>query len=63
MRLLSDYSKEFNKWFAVWLGGKPQLIEAKLDKPTDYAAIFEISNREQEFDEDLLGTQGVLPKT
>jgi len=48
VRLLSNYPKDFNKWFAAWLGGKPQMVEVALEKPTDYAAIFEISNQELE---------------
>lgn len=48
VRLLSNYPKDFNKWFASWLGGKPQMVEVALGKPTDYAAIFQISNRELE---------------
>jgi DNA-binding NtrC family response regulator len=48
IRLLTNYSPEFNAWFAKWLGGKPQLCEVELPKPTDYASIFEIANRELE---------------
>ncbi|TWU41877.1 sigma-54 interaction domain-containing protein [Novipirellula artificiosorum] len=48
VRLLTNYSSEFNGWFAKWLGGKPVVREVKLDKPTDYAAIFEIANQELE---------------
>lgn len=48
IRLLSTYPHDFNKWFATWLGGKPQVVEVTLGKPTDYAAIFEIANRELE---------------
>jgi DNA-binding NtrC family response regulator len=46
--LLSNYPKEFNRWFAEWLGVKLTFIEVELAKPTDYAAIFEIANREIE---------------
>ena len=48
IRLLTNYSHEFNGWFAKWLGGKTQLCEVELSKPTDYASIFEIANRELE---------------
>jgi DNA-binding NtrC family response regulator len=48
VRLLTNYPKEFNKWLAAWLGGNPQVVEVNLDKPTDYATIFEIANGELE---------------
>lgn len=48
IRLLSNYAHEFNGWFAKWLGQKTQIREVELAKPTDYAAIFEIANRELE---------------
>jgi DNA-binding NtrC family response regulator len=48
IRLLSTYPKDFNKWFAAWVGAKPQMVEVTLAKPTDYTAIFEIANRELE---------------
>lgn len=48
IRLLTNYSHEFNGWFAKWLGEKAQLREVELAKPTDYSAIFEIANRELE---------------
>ncbi len=48
IRLLTNYAHEFNSWFAKWLGGKTQLRENELAKPTDYSAIFEIANRELE---------------
>lgn len=46
VRLLTNYPSEFNNWFAKWLGGNPILREVSLNKPTNYAAIFEIANRE-----------------
>jgi DNA-binding NtrC family response regulator len=48
IRLLTNYPHEFNNWFAKWLGGNPRIREVELAKPTDYAAIFEIANRELE---------------
>jgi len=48
IRLLTNYSSEFNGWFASWLKVKPKICEVALDKPTDYAAIFEIANHELE---------------
>ena len=46
IRLLTNYPSEFNDWFAKWVGGKPIVREVRLEKPTDYSAIFEIANRE-----------------
>ena len=48
IRLLTNYRREFNKWFATWLGVKPEIVEVDLGKPTDYATIFEIANHELE---------------
>lgn len=48
VRLLSNSDRDFNKWFATWVGGKPEVIEVTLDKPTDYSAIFEIANGQLE---------------
>jgi hypothetical protein len=48
VRLLSNYSPDINKWFAAWVGGSPTVIEVSLDNPTNYAAIFDIANRELE---------------
>ena len=48
VRLLSNSDKDFNKWYMSWLGGKHQLIEVELEKPTDYAGIFEIANSQLE---------------
>ncbi len=46
VRLLSNYSAEWGKWFVAWLGVKAELIQVALDKPTDYAAIYRIANGE-----------------
>jgi DNA-binding NtrC family response regulator len=48
IRLLTNYRKDFNKWFAAWLGVKPEIVEVNLEKPTDYSTIFQIANRELE---------------
>ena len=46
VRLLSNYSAEWGKWFVAWLGVKAELVQVALDKPTDYAAIYRIANGE-----------------
>lgn len=46
--LLSNYSKDFNKWFAAWLPMRPSIVAVDLEKPTDYAGIFKIASRELE---------------
>jgi len=46
VRLLTNYPTEFNSWFAKWLGVKSEVVGVDLKKPTDYAAIFDIANRE-----------------
>ncbi|HBN75948.1 MAG TPA: AAA family ATPase [Planctomycetaceae bacterium] len=46
IRLLSNYDKNWNTWFKAWLKKPVKIIEVELNKPTDYAAIFEITNRE-----------------
>ncbi|MBL8854470.1 MAG: hypothetical protein JNK57_10930 [Planctomycetaceae bacterium] len=48
IRLLTNYPHDFNLWFAKWLGGSPVVREVTLNKPTDYAAIFQIANQELE---------------
>jgi DNA-binding NtrC family response regulator len=46
VRLLSNYSPEFNKWFASWAGTNVEVQKVDLEKPTDYSAIFDIADRE-----------------
>ena len=46
VKLLTNYPKEFNKWFATWVGGKPEMVEVDLEKPTNYQTIFEIANKQ-----------------
>jgi DNA-binding NtrC family response regulator len=46
VRLLSNYESQWNKWFQSWLKTPATLIQVELAKPTDYSAIFEITNRE-----------------
>ena len=46
VRLLSNYSAEWGKWFVAWLGVKADLVQVVLDKPTDYAALYRIANGE-----------------
>ncbi|MBL8889738.1 MAG: sigma 54-interacting transcriptional regulator [Planctomycetaceae bacterium] len=48
VRLLTNYPHDFNLWFAKWIGGSPVVREVALNKPTDYAAIFQIANQELE---------------
>lgn len=46
VRLLSNYDKEWNKWFQDWLKTPTELIKVDLEKPTDYSKIFEVVDRE-----------------
>lgn len=46
IRLLSNYDPDYNRWFQSWLGVPTTLREVELTKPTDYSAIFQISERE-----------------
>ena len=46
IRLLSNYDSEWNGWFQSWVGQSAEIIEVELAKPTDYARIFEITDRE-----------------
>lgn len=46
IRLLSNYDSSWNRWFQAWLGVPTKIREVELAKPTDYSAIFEISDRE-----------------
>ncbi len=48
IRLLSNYAANWNKEYLSWLGVKAKLVPVGLKKPTDYASIFEIANRELE---------------
>jgi hypothetical protein len=42
VRLLSNYSAEWGKWFVGWLSVKADLVQVALDKPTDYVVrVFE----------------------
>ncbi len=36
VRLLSNYDKDWNKWFLAWLKTPTTMIEVELEKPTDY---------------------------
>lgn len=44
IQLLSNYQPSWNKKYATWLGAKNEVIPAKLEKPTDYKAIFEVAD-------------------
>ncbi len=47
IRLLSNYPKEWNKWYLAWLGMKSAtIIPVELLKPTDYVAIYRIADAE-----------------
>lgn len=46
VRLLSNYDKEWNKWFQSWLNTPTELTQVDLEKPTDYRGIFGIVDRE-----------------
>ena len=46
VRLLSNYSSEWNKWFQTWLKIPATLVEVELKKPTDYATIFKVSDQQ-----------------
>lgn len=46
VRLLSNYPSEFNSWYERWLGVRAEIVGVELRKPTDYAAIFDLANRE-----------------
>jgi DNA-binding NtrC family response regulator len=46
VRLLSNYDNEWNRLFKSWLSTPVTLVEVELSNPTDYAAIFQIADRE-----------------
>jgi len=46
VRLLSTYDRQWNKWFQEWLETPVKLVPVELEKPTDYAGIFEILDQE-----------------
>jgi DNA-binding NtrC family response regulator len=46
VRLLSNYDKDWNKWFQAWLKIPTTMIEVELEKPTDYTGIFQIANQQ-----------------
>ena len=46
VRLLSNYPKEWNKWFQSWLKIPTTVVEVELEKPTDYTAIFPLADQE-----------------
>ncbi|MCA9118424.1 MAG: hypothetical protein KDA79_25340, partial [Planctomycetaceae bacterium] len=46
VRLLSNYDRQWNRWFEEWLGTLATVTEVELTQPTDYGAIFEIADRE-----------------
>mgnify|MGYP003352426360 CR=1 FL=1 len=43
VHLLSTYDSEWNTWFQDWLELRTELVEVKLERPTDYSRIFEIA--------------------
>lgn len=46
VRLLSTYDPQWSKWYQQWVGASVKWITVELEKPTDYAGIFEIVDRE-----------------
>lgn len=46
VHLLSNYGVRWDRPFGSWLGCKPKVHRVELDKPTDYARIFDIANTE-----------------
>lgn len=48
VHLLSNYDRQWNRWFQQWLVDPVTIHQVELSQPTDYAAIFTIAN-------DLLG--------
>jgi DNA-binding NtrC family response regulator len=44
VHLLSTYDSEWNTWFQDWLELRTELVEVKLERPTDYSRIFEIAD-------------------
>jgi len=44
IQLLSNYPSTWGKKYANWLGSKCQLVPVKLEKPTEYKAIFEAAD-------------------
>ena len=46
IRLLSNYSADWNKRFHSWIGRKAELVSVELTKPTDYQGIFRIADTE-----------------
>ena len=46
VRLLTNYDKEWNRWFRSWLKTTVSFVEVALSNPTDYASIFQIADRE-----------------
>lgn len=46
--LISNYDKALNRLFSKWIGGQARIIEARLRRPTDYAAIFAVASKQLE---------------
>lgn len=46
VRLLSNYPADWNELYCKWLETEAVVVPAKLEKPTDYQAIFEIADGE-----------------
>ncbi len=48
IRLLSNYTADFNNWFAAWLGVKAEIVPVQLQGPTNYAEIFAVTSSQLE---------------
>jgi transcriptional regulator with PAS, ATPase and Fis domain len=46
VHLLSNYDKEWNKWFQAWLGVPSAVVPLELASPVDYARIFELADEQ-----------------
>lgn len=46
IRLLSNYPQAWNKKYVAWLGTKADIVQANLERPTDYRTIFQIADAE-----------------
>ena len=46
VHLLSNYDKDWNKWFQAWLGAPSSVVPVELASPVDYARIFEVADEQ-----------------
>jgi DNA-binding NtrC family response regulator len=46
IRLLSNYSRAWEKAFSAWLGSQTHVVHVELNNPTDYTEIFQLADGE-----------------